>query len=177
MSGRSQIDNPIVSTLTLLLLIAIVVAIWLWLPDRLAPELTEIKDRGVFGDSYGAVTSLFTGLGFAGLVFTVLLQQREIKLQREDFFAQIQEMQLARDEVARQSRLQELQLQQSIVQLKIAALQAEIEYVKLDSLQWIESARAQYAGPKLKNIQERMNTLIGLLEASSNPSINMDDAR
>lgn len=164
MSGKSRIDNTIVSMLTLLVLIAIVVAIWLWLPGYLAPELTDIKDRGVFGDSYGAVTSLFTGLAFAGLVFTVLLQQREIKLQREDFFAQIHEMQATRTEVARQSRLQELQLKQSIVQLKIAALEAEIEYVKMNSLQWVEGVRANRAGPALKDIQERMNTLVASLE-------------
>ncbi|WP_312791179.1 hypothetical protein [Diaphorobacter nitroreducens] len=50
----------------------------------------DIAERGQFGDSFGVLNSLFTGLGFGGLVVTLLIQQRqlrhqesEIKLQRE----------------------------------------------------------------------------------------------
>lgn len=50
----------------------------------------DITERGQFGDSFGVLNSLFTGLGFGGLVVTLLIQQRqlrhqesEIKLQRE----------------------------------------------------------------------------------------------
>ena len=46
---------------------------------------TNITDKAAFGDTFGAVNALFTGLAFAGLLFTIFLQQREIKLQREDF--------------------------------------------------------------------------------------------
>ena len=37
---------------------------------------------GAFGDSFGPLTSLFSGLAFAGLIYTVLLQRQELKLQR-----------------------------------------------------------------------------------------------
>ncbi len=41
-------------------------------------------DSGVFGDTFGAINSLFSGLAFAGLLYTILLQSRELKLQREE---------------------------------------------------------------------------------------------
>lgn len=40
--------------------------------------------RGVFGDKFGAVNALFSGLAFAGIIFTIFLQKRELTLQREE---------------------------------------------------------------------------------------------
>lgn len=42
------------------------------------------SESGVFGDTFGAINSLFSGLAFAGLLYTILLQSRELKLQREE---------------------------------------------------------------------------------------------
>jgi hypothetical protein len=39
---------------------------------------------GTFGDMFGAVNSLFTGLAFAGLIITILLQKQELALQRQE---------------------------------------------------------------------------------------------
>jgi hypothetical protein len=41
-------------------------------------------DRGTFGDMFGAVNSLFSGLAFAGIIYTILLQRNELELQREE---------------------------------------------------------------------------------------------
>ena len=41
-------------------------------------------ERGQFGDMFGAVNALFSGLALAGVIFAVLLQSEELKLQRED---------------------------------------------------------------------------------------------
>lgn len=50
----------------------------------------SLEQRGQLGDSFGVINSLFTGLGFGGLVVTLILQQRqmaqqekEIKIQRQ----------------------------------------------------------------------------------------------
>ncbi|MFD0999431.1 putative phage abortive infection protein [Ohtaekwangia kribbensis] len=45
-------------------------------------------DPGRLGDSYGAVTSLFSALAFAGLVYTILLQRKELKETRAEFSEQ-----------------------------------------------------------------------------------------
>lgn len=43
-----------------------------------------LADRGTFGDSFGVITSLFTGLGFAGLTITLVIQQWQISRQKQD---------------------------------------------------------------------------------------------
>ncbi len=47
-------------------------------------ELSVAKS-GVFGDSFGALNALFSGLAFAGLIVTVLLQRDEMHLSRVAF--------------------------------------------------------------------------------------------
>jgi hypothetical protein len=42
----------------------------------------SIAKAGTFGDSFGALNSLFTGLGFAGLLITIFLQREDLKLTR-----------------------------------------------------------------------------------------------
>ena len=47
--------------------------------------------RGTFGDQFGAVNALFSGLAFAGLIYTIILQRRDLKLQREEMRDQTKE--------------------------------------------------------------------------------------
>ncbi len=44
----------------------------------------KIENRGTFGDMFGALTALFSGLAFAGIIYTILLQRQELKLQRRE---------------------------------------------------------------------------------------------
>jgi len=46
--------------------------------------LYDSPDRGTYGDMFGAVNSLFSGLAFAGLIFTIYLQKNELGLQRKE---------------------------------------------------------------------------------------------
>lgn len=52
-----------------------------WLINKNIDCTTE---RGTFGDMFGAVNALFSGLAFAGLIVTLLYQKEELKLQREE---------------------------------------------------------------------------------------------
>lgn len=44
----------------------------------------SIDKAGVFGDSFGILTSLFSGLAFVGIVYTIFLQSHELELQRNE---------------------------------------------------------------------------------------------
>ncbi|WP_318484867.1 putative phage abortive infection protein [Photobacterium leiognathi] len=44
----------------------------------------SINKAGVFGDSFGILTSLFSALAFAGMIITILLQKEELGLQRQE---------------------------------------------------------------------------------------------
>lgn len=39
--------------------------------------------RGTFGDMFGGVNALFSGLAFSGIIITIFVQMKELKLQRE----------------------------------------------------------------------------------------------
>lgn len=47
-------------------------------------EGTSFGDAGAFGDSFGFLTSLFSGLAFGGIILTILLQKNELSLQRRE---------------------------------------------------------------------------------------------
>src|SRR5680860_334237 len=44
----------------------------------------SVDKTGVFGDSFGLLTSLFSGLAFAGLIITIIMRKDELSLQREE---------------------------------------------------------------------------------------------
>jgi hypothetical protein len=62
--------------------------------------LPDWPTRGQFGDVFGAANALFSGLAFAGLIYTVLLQREELALQRK-------ELELTRKELQRSAQAQE----------------------------------------------------------------------
>jgi hypothetical protein len=69
------------------LVFGIVIVLWLstpllvWLAKSTWP--VDAND-GQFGDLFGSVNALFSGLAFAGVVVAILLQLRELELQRNE---------------------------------------------------------------------------------------------
>lgn len=64
---------------------------------------------GTFGDQFGAVNALFSGLAFAGLIYTIMLQRSDLRNQRKELFLQRQEMKRNRDEMITQNKTLALQ--------------------------------------------------------------------
>lgn len=73
-------------------------------------------ERGSFGDMFGSINALFSGLAFAGLFFTVLLQRQELQLQRHELKLQREEIQENRKELAGQREQLEAQSRTFILQ-------------------------------------------------------------
>lgn len=59
---------------------------------KLSPNMS-IEKLGVFGDSFNVLTSLFTGLAFAGVIISVILQTKELKEARAEFKGQKEALQ------------------------------------------------------------------------------------
>ena len=71
---------------------------WIWIIGSLFVVLIlglwyysycQLKDldpnvRGTFGDMFGSVNAIYSGLAFAGIIFTILLQRKELRYQREE---------------------------------------------------------------------------------------------
>ncbi|HRZ21783.1 MAG TPA: hypothetical protein P5184_08955, partial [Bacteroidales bacterium] len=50
-------------------------------------------NAGAFGDSFGILNTLFSGLALGGVIFTVYQQKKELELQRQELKATREEMQ------------------------------------------------------------------------------------
>lgn len=90
------------------------------------------EERGQFGDMFGVVNALFSGLAFAGLIYTAMMQRIELKLQRDELVLQRKEMELNRIELTKQSEAQkatELTLKEQAAQQR--AIQAEAIFFNL----------------------------------------------
>lgn len=112
-------------TYTLLyVLIGVVIILWVisWLSIQGFYGWSVDNNRGTFGDMFGAVNALFSGLAFAGLIFTIRLQRKDINIQLDDFRRQTKVLQAQSDEAKRtadqleqQQNIMNYQLVQSIV--------------------------------------------------------------
>lgn len=112
-------------------LILLVIIIWFLSTILIIFGLDNWSDRGTFGDLYGAVNALFSGLAFAGLIYTIVLQKRDLELQRN-------EIALNRAELKKTSKAQqnsEKALIEQVEQMKVAsklnALKTLIDYYNI----------------------------------------------
>lgn len=69
--------------------------VWLayqyWLPSVIVLLDTKGRDlsgAGTFGDSFGALNTLFSGLAFAGIIISIVLQSKELRETREELKGQ-----------------------------------------------------------------------------------------
>lgn len=60
------------------------ITMWLATPFFLSCLYPDMASRGQFGDMFGAINALFSGLALLGTIYAVILQQRELELQREE---------------------------------------------------------------------------------------------
>ncbi len=72
-------------------------------------SISTAADRGAFGDMFGGVNALFSGLAFTGLIYTIYLQMTELREQRE-------ELKLTREELAGQKEIMAKQSEQITIQ-------------------------------------------------------------
>ncbi len=69
---------------------------------KLAPD-TSSQDIGTFGDMFGSLNALFSGLAFAGLIVAIVIQNKELKLQNDTLELQKDELRQTREVFEEQS--------------------------------------------------------------------------
>ena len=80
MSKRKENDR----SLSLIALLAIILIVGLWYLTYFLLKDLQPEERGTLGDMFGTVNALFSGLAFAGIIITILLQRKELKYQRDE---------------------------------------------------------------------------------------------
>lgn len=145
----------------------------------------SVVGLGEYGDIYGGLNTLFTGLAFVGLVVTILLQRQEMKETREEFEAQTEQFEeqtrLLNEQIEEQKRANEKQFQLAIDAQHKEELFKRLEYIKrLETEISIENAYAVWRGNDWeRKVQNTFNgeralllmyfTCTGFLEAINSP--------
>jgi len=80
-----------------LIVFFVIIGFWVITPYIIRLFEPTFDDRGITGDMFGIVNSLFSGLALAGLFYTVILQKQEITEARESFEEEIGLMRLSVD--------------------------------------------------------------------------------
>ena len=143
--------------LPIIFAIIVVLALWLgnWVIGIYAFDSWE--NRGQFGDLFGSINALFSGLAFLGLIYAILLQRKELSLQREELKLQREEMAGSRAELKHQ-------VSAIIGQIQVSAEIARIEGIKIASETKIPSARKDY----IEKINEAANHIDEIAEELKN---------
>ena len=84
----------------------------IWLPGWLTSfhsDYCDIAKRGAYGDTYGPVNALFTGLAFVVLIGTIVAQMIELGLQRKELRDTREELRGQREQLEAQSETLQLQ--------------------------------------------------------------------
>lgn len=79
----------------------LVVVIWLlsWMLIQNYYGTRDDDGRGTFGDMFGAVNSLFAGLAFAGIIYTIIMQRKDLELQAESIKLQTKAIEMQTEEL------------------------------------------------------------------------------
>lgn len=116
-------------------IVALTIVAALWLSSWFFLLIKDPINRGTIGDMFGAVNALFSGMAFAGIVITLLLQRNDLALQREDLALQREELKLTRDELKRTADAQEesekalrRQAENLKISAKLSALNTLVNY-------------------------------------------------
>lgn len=82
----------------------------------------SIEKAGVLGDSFGLLTSLFSGLAFAGLIITIVMQKDELAMQREELKLQRSALEAQVKELQSMSKFSALNQTRSMVDSALSRL-------------------------------------------------------
>ncbi|PRX53623.1 hypothetical protein [Flagellimonas meridianipacifica] len=125
----SFIKKIIVPNLTVLLFV--VVGIWVLSAILILVFLDDWESRGTFGDLFGAVNALFSGMAFAGLLYTIILQKQDINLQREEIIANRLELKKSAKAQQNSEKALKEQVEQMKITSKLNALNTIINFYNL----------------------------------------------
>lgn len=115
---------------------------------------------GEFGDQFGVLNTLFTGLAFAGLIMTIILQRKDLALQRQEMRNAIIEQQAQTKQFEEQTRLQQKQYEESQKNFTISQTNS-IFYNSLDHISRIYNQ-------SLPNVQTSRNKFLDLISSYYN---------
>lgn len=97
----------VIFTVSAVLIVAFILATMYWTYRQLIVWYPEPGSAAEFGDMFGWVNALFSGLALAGVILAVLFQTHELRLQRRELDETQEMLHLQREEMQRSAEAQE----------------------------------------------------------------------
>lgn len=98
---KKSYDKP--NSWLIALYVSIVVLLWGGSWFIISRGLSTWQERAAFGDMFGVVNALFSGLAFAGVIIAIMLQLKELRLQREELEHTREELKGQKEQLERQA--------------------------------------------------------------------------
>ena len=145
----------------IILVFCLVVIIWILFQIAMSFVFSNLNSRALFGDSFGALNTLFTGLAFAGVVISLIFQKNELELQRK-------ELELTREEFAISEKSQQEIIDSSKTQSIIHAKTARLNALSAMLTYWNNQPQnSRFPGSiekSIENIYDKINKVYFELE-------------
>src|SRR6056300_967506 len=109
-------------------LVGLTFAVWFFSGLAIIYFIEDWGDRGTFGDLFGAVNALFSGLAFAGLLYSLLENKRQIMAQQEELMLNRQELLKARKIQEKTEKAIEAQVSQMKNTARLSGLNTLVNY-------------------------------------------------
>jgi hypothetical protein len=93
--GEKEKDTSILLFMAIVFFVSVVWVAYGLFADEILNNFSKVRniilneeqtpwDRGDFGDYFGSLNTIFAGLAFAGVIWAIILQKRELALQRQE---------------------------------------------------------------------------------------------
>ena len=109
-------------------IISVIITITLWALSFLL-LIVDKGDRGTYGDMFGPVNALFSGLAFAGLIITLVMQHEELGLQRKELVQTNKELAAQREQFTAQTKTMQNQRFENTLYNLLSLLQGNVKNI------------------------------------------------
>lgn len=133
-------------------------AVYAFLPDW--------ETRGQFGDMFGVVNSIFSGLAFAGVIYAILLQREDLALQREELKLTRQELRRSAEAQEKSERALSAQASASTQSAKLSAINYLLDHYESE-LRKLHGSAFRQGDPRvaqIKSLEQKRAHLMSLLD-------------
>jgi hypothetical protein len=147
-------------TYILWLLLIIVLILWCFFPIIIRNFVSAENNQNLFGNVYEALNSLFSGFAFAGLIFTIIQQNNQLKMQKEELSLQRHELELTRIELNRSASAQESTEKSIKSQAMLMEYSARLDGIKILLQTYKENSKSpQYTFQAKEQFIDKANKL------------------
>lgn len=178
--AMAEINQKKLSNYKVIVICSSIATIIIWALTFILFATNWDKDeRGTFGDMFGAVNALFSGLAFAGLIVTLIMQHEELSLQREELAQTNDELAAQREEFTAQTKTMKIQRFENTLFNMLSLQQGlvnSLEYIPQDGADPTPESKGKYVfdvfyNTKITRFQycheEQIRGIKGLIQAEN----------